>query len=188
MCTGYNTEPAVCATGGPVLVASPYTMMCIEHTQVVDGGQMSELLHRVYAFVSNPSGSELADLHLSLRDVRHGLRQHGQPFNVALLRIAQFVRQAGLLPRAVSRYITNMIQASTCVFNDVHPRILARAILLHSCCCMCVLIRILAARCMHYLSAAPHIHIYRTYTCAILHAFPVTCMATSQYEPQVVLN
>lgn len=40
--------------------------------------------------------------------MRTGLSQEGQPFTVPLLRLAQFLRQAGLLPKLLSRLITQM--------------------------------------------------------------------------------
>ncbi len=58
-----------------------------------------------------PSG-EPSDLHLPLRDSRRGLRQTGQPYWVPLSRVCQFLRQAGLLPRALSKLITELQQAS----------------------------------------------------------------------------
>ena len=73
--------------------------------QLVDSGEQSELLHRVYTYMAGDSG-EASDLNMSLRDMRMGMKQPGQPFTVPLLRVAQFVRMAGLLPRLLSRLIT----------------------------------------------------------------------------------
>lgn len=47
-----------------------------------------------------------------LQDMRTGLSQEGQPFTVPLLRLAQFLRQAGLLPKLISRLITQMHRVS----------------------------------------------------------------------------
>lgn len=41
-----------------------------------------------------------------------GLRQLGQPYWVPLLRVAQFLRQTGLIPRVLSKLMTELQQVS----------------------------------------------------------------------------
>ena len=71
----------------------------------MDVGAWSELLHRAYIYMAGDTG-EVSDLNMGLRDMRLGMKQPGQRFMVPLLRVAQFMRMTGLLPRLLSRLIT----------------------------------------------------------------------------------
>eukprot|EP00798_Chlamydomonas_sp_ICE-L_P002043 gene2043-18220_t len=86
--------------------------------KLMDSGEASEKLHQFYVFLGGTK-CEASDLRLSLHDMRRGMRYtatldedareraaHPSGFGVPLLRVAQFIRQAGLLPKLVSRMIT----------------------------------------------------------------------------------
>lgn len=47
------------------------------------------------------------------QDMRLGLAQKDQPFTVPLIRLAQFLRQAGLLPKLLSRLVTQLHKVCT---------------------------------------------------------------------------
>ncbi|KAL6752444.1 hypothetical protein V8C86DRAFT_588254 [Haematococcus lacustris] len=99
---------------------------------LLDSGPNAELLHQCYAYMTYGTGTPLAagpppasdappsglskgepaDLLLPLSDVRQGLRQPGQPHWVPLARVCQFLRQAGLLPKMLSKLILEL-QAET---------------------------------------------------------------------------
>eukprot|EP00798_Chlamydomonas_sp_ICE-L_P025905 gene25905-11581_t len=72
---------------------------------LLDGGEHSELLHRVYTYMAGAEGQP-ADLNMSLRDARLGLKQQGKNFTIPFLRVAQFLRYTGIMPRLLSRMIT----------------------------------------------------------------------------------
>ncbi|GFR42409.1 hypothetical protein Agub_g3309, partial [Astrephomene gubernaculifera] len=78
-----------------------------EMLRALDSGPNSLTLHQAYIYLSSEHSAP-QDLHLSMQDMRLGLAQVEQPFTVPLLRLAQFIRQSGLLPKLISRLITHM--------------------------------------------------------------------------------
>lgn len=128
----------------------------------LDCGEVSQLMHQVYTYLTYGTGpdvdplsmqpssctatgahavanimarGEVSDLHLPLRDVRRGLRRGkggaaaasgdtrnaaelgGSRYWVPLYRVAQFLRQAGLVPRIISKLITELIAVSVGVWG-----------------------------------------------------------------------
>ncbi|KAG2501222.1 hypothetical protein HYH03_001033 [Edaphochlamys debaryana] len=82
-----------------------------EMLRALDGGPNSLTLHQAYIFLTSEHSAP-QDLHLSMQDMRLGLAQEEQPFTVPLLRLAQFIRQSGLLPKMLSRLISYLHKAA----------------------------------------------------------------------------
>ncbi|KAG2448846.1 hypothetical protein HYH02_006197 [Chlamydomonas schloesseri] len=82
-----------------------------EMLRALDSGPNSLTLHQAYIFLTSERSAP-QDLHLSMQDMRLGLAQVEQPFTVPLMRLAQFIRQSGMLPRLLSRLISHMHKAA----------------------------------------------------------------------------
>ncbi|GIL45775.1 hypothetical protein Vafri_2921, partial [Volvox africanus] len=93
-----------CATPLPWVLGQ---VIRTEMLRALDSGPNSLTLHQAYIFLTSEHSAP-QDLHLSMQDMRLGLAQVEQPFTVPLLRLAQFIRQSGLLPRLLSRIITHL--------------------------------------------------------------------------------